>query len=265
MKVSGIKEVIYQSATVLVLIATGLFLEGQHVLDYKLTILMYIFAFMMIFFMKETKIPHESKNLKFRERMNNHFIKTWKVVTSSKRLMFLIVMGTLLFAPVTSLFIWAQEYFLYNGFSEEWMLYFLAFHSLTAAIGGFLASKIEKKFGEKKLLLALPILFSTCFFLTLIPYYGFIGFIIIGFLDSLFYVVLFDYINRLIPSETRASVLSFFGMCFSIVMIITFPVMGLIGTLTNIWYAYLFISIVVLIVSLLMIKTILKNNISENI
>lgn len=265
MKVNGIREVIYQAASVFVLALTGLLLEGRHQLDFILTAILFVIALIMIILMKEPQIHHEEEDLNFRERMNIHFIKTWKVVTSNKRLTLLIIIGALLFAPVTSLFIFAQDYFIYQGFSEKFMLWFLAGHSLFAAIGGLLASRVERKFGEKKLMYFLPILLSICFFSTLIPFYSFIGFIVIGFIDSLFFVVIFDYINKLTPSETRASVLSFFGMCFSFVMILTFPIMGLIGEWLSIFWSYVFISLIILIVVIVLIIILKNNHLEENL
>jgi MFS family permease len=259
MKVNGIREVIMQFAGVLVLFLTGFFLEGLHLTDFYLTAGMYVIAFVMIFMMKETHIPHNTANLSFKERINEHFVKTWKVVSGNKRLFLLIVFGALVMAPVTSVFIYAQEYFVFNGFRESWMLYFLALHSLTAGAGGLLAERIENKVGEKKLMIITPIILSLCFFAILIPRYGFIGFIIVGFIDSLFYIVFVEYINRLIPSETRASVLSFFGMCFSIVMIMIFPIMGIIGEVFSIWYSYLYVAILVAIIVVVLIVLVQKN------
>lgn len=252
MRVNGRIEVLYQVATVIVLFLTGFFLEGKHETDYYLTIGAMIVAFIMLALMKETHIPHKTEGMKFKERINNHFVKTWKVVTSKKRLFLLMIFGALLMAPVTSMVIYAQEYFIYDGFRESWMLYFLALHGLIAGIGGLMAERIEHKFGERKLLLILPVFLSMCFFATLIPTFGFIGFILIGFVDSALYVVIVEYINRLIPSETRASVLSFFGMSFSFIMIITFPIMGFIGTLTSIWFSYLFVAVIVALVVLIL-------------
>lgn len=265
MKVNGIKEVIYQIASVLVLLLTGWLLSEKFELDYMLTIIMFVIAFFMLFMMKETKIPHQTEGLTFRQRMNEHFVKTWRVITSSKRLTLLIIIGALLLAPVTSLFIWAQDYFTSNGYSNTWMLYFLAIHSTASALGGFLAAKVEKKFGEKKMLIVIPILMAICFWLVLSIDFGYIGFIVVGFLESIFYVVLIDYINRMIPSETRASVLSFLGMSFSMVMIIIFPVMGLIGELSKLWFGYLFVAIVVTIVVILLQIVIKNNHLDEQI
>lgn len=264
MRVNGRIEVIYQVATVIVLFLTGIFLEGKHETDYYLTIGLMVIAFVMLFSMKETQIPHKTKGMSFRDRINDHFIKTWKVVTSKKRLFLLMIFGALLMAPVTSMVIYAQEYFIFDGFRESWMLYFLALHGLIAGFGGLMAERIEHKFGERKLMIVLPILLSLCFFATLIPTFGFIGFILIGFIDSALYVVIVEYINRLIPSDTRASVLSFFGMSFSFVMILTFPLMGLIGTFTTIWFSYLFVAIIVVIVVIILQVLLRKNYFSSN-
>lgn len=253
MKVNGIREVIYQVATVVVLFLTGWLLEGRHAMDFYLTAGMFVIALLILFAMTETHVIHKTEGVRLKTRMYNHFIKTWKVVTSSKRLTLLIVIGALLFAPVTSLFIYAQEYFIFDGFSERWMLWFLAFHALAAAFGGLFAHRFEVKVGERKLMKIIPILFALGFWFSLLTYYGFIAFILIGLLDSLFYVILFDYMNKIIPSETRASVLSFFGMSFSIVMMIIFPIMGWIGDAFSIWYSYLFLAIIVTIVVIVLL------------
>ena len=265
MKVNGIKEVIYQTASVLVLLLTGWLLSDKFQLNYILTIIMFLIAFFIIFLMKETKLPHNLAGLKFKQRMNEHFVKTWKVITSSKRLTLLIIIGALLLAPVTSLFIWAQDYFTTNGYSNAWMLYFLAIHSIASAIGGFMASWIERKFGERRMLIVIPMLLAVCFWLTLSAKIGFVGFIVVGFLESIFYVVLIDYINRMIPSETRASVLSFLGMSFSMVMIFIFPVMGLIGQLSKLWFGYLFVAIIVTIVVIILLFVIKNNHLNQDL
>ncbi|MBI9009419.1 MAG: MFS transporter [Tenericutes bacterium] len=259
MKVNGIREVIMQFAGVLVLFLTGFFLEGLHKTDFYLTAGMFVIAFITIFMMKETHIPHNTEKLSFKDRINEHFVKTWKVVSSNKRLFLLILFGALVMAPVTCVFIYAQEYFIFNGFRESWMLYFLALHALTAGVGGLLAERMEKKFGERKLMLFLPIILSLCFFAILLPNYGYIGFILIGFIDSIFYIVLVEYINRLIPSDTRASVLSFFGMAFSFIMILIFPIMGIIGEGFSIWYSYLYVAVLVAIISIVLIVLLQKN------
>lgn len=265
MKVNGIKEVIYQTASVLVLFLTGWLLSEKFELNYILTAAMFLIAFFIISLMKETKLPHNTEGLSFKNRMNEHFVKTWKVITSSKRLTLLIIIGALLFAPVTSLFIWAQDFFTSNGYSNTWMLYFLAIHSIASAIGGFIASKVEAKFGERKMLIIIPILMAVCFWVTLSVQFGYIGFIVVGFLESIFYVILIDYVNRMIPSETRASVLSFMGMSFSMVMIIIFPIMGIIGQVSSLWYGYLFVAIIVTIVVILLMIVIRKNHLNDSI
>ena len=56
-----------------------------------------------------------------------------------------------------------------------------------------------------------------------------IFYILTGIIEGILVVAVSDYINRLIPSETRATVLSFQSMTFSFFMIIIFPAIGWTG------------------------------------
>ncbi|HWQ30940.1 MAG TPA: MFS transporter, partial [Negativicutes bacterium] len=46
-----------------------------------------------------------------------------------------------------------------------------------------------------------------------------------------------DYINKMIPSENRATILSFSSMVFSFFMIIVFPLVGMLGDLYSLGFA----------------------------
>jgi len=67
-------------------------------------------------------------------------------------------------------------------------------------------------------------------------------FLIIGMFDSLTYVVYFDYVNRLIPSAKRATLLSFSSMVFSSFMIIIFPAFGWIGDHFGLRFSFVFVA-----------------------
>ena len=47
--------------------------------------------------------------------------------------------------------------------------------------------------------------------------------------ESIIFVATSDYINKMIPSENRATILSFASMMFSFFMITLFPLIGVIG------------------------------------
>lgn len=85
-----------------------------------------------------------------------------------------------------------------------------------AAFGGVLSARIEQRIKERKLLYGLPIVFMFLLWGMTKFQTAVIAFAAIGFVDSLMYVVYSDYINRLLPSDKRATLLSFSSMIFSL-------------------------------------------------
>ena len=80
-----------------------------------------------------------------------------------------------------------------------------------------------------------------------------IPFIILGFFDSLFYVVLSDYLNTIVESNVRATVLSFFGMAFSIVMIVIFLVVWFVGHYVSLQSAFIVLGLFITVFYILLL------------
>ena len=127
-----------------------------------------------------------------------------------------------------------------------------------------MAYKLERKYKEKKILIFIPLFMIISFWLILVDSIIFIPFVILGFLDSVFYVVLGDYINRVIPSETRATALSFSGLAFSLIMIIIFPIIGLLGEIYSLKTSFFILAIVVTLFYLFLLRVLSKNHLNTN-
>lgn len=80
-----------------------------------------------------------------------------------------------------------------------------------------------------------------------------VSFIVLGFFDSLFYVVLSDYLNCIVESKIRATVLSFFGMAFSVVMIVIFLVVGFVGHFVSLQTAFMVLGFFTLVFYILLL------------
>ncbi len=111
-------------------------------------------------------------------------------------------------------------------------LVFLA-DGAAACLGAAFSSRLYKRYGRRIILTAVFII--ACAFLC----YGsgnlwlsVVLFIAAGFSDSLLYPVQSDKLNRLIPSEQRATLISADSLFFSVAMIILFP---LAGAIADIW------------------------------
>lgn len=247
MRFLGKKEFLYQVSGFLALVASGTIALLGYNWNFFVTGFMYVIAFVLILNMKEP--PIENKTQEEEKRviilMKKQFVTSFKIVFQNKRLFLLLVIGSMMTAPVTSIFFYFQNYFDLTGVPIYLITIYIGLHSGVAAIGGLLAHKIDKKLGERKILFLVPLILTICFWFILIPSISINPFIILGLLDSIFYIVLVDYINRMVSSEVRATVLSVFGMMFSIVMIVLFTVIGYIIDTVSFEMGFLILAIIV--------------------
>jgi len=260
MKVNGMKEVIYQIGSGLGLLLGGYLAMKSFNLSFEITILIYLVALLVIALMKETPIENRKKHDSFKQMLYDHYVKSFNVVFGNKRLLYLIIIGAGVAAPITAIFLYFQNHLFALGYSPFLIGILLALHSLFAAVGGITAYKLEKKFKERKILYFVPLFIVLSFWLIQIDKIIFVPFVILGFFDSVFYVVLGDYINRIIPSETRATALSFSGLSFSIGMIVIFPVIGLLGDMYGLKTGFFILAIVVSLFYLFLLTILSKNH-----
>ena len=263
MKINGRKEVLYQIAASISLLIGGYIAMISFNLTFEITAIFYFIALIVILLMKETPIQRNNIRKSFKDMMVSHYIKSTKIVFNNKRLLYLIIIGAMMAAPITVLFMYLQNHLSLLGYSYSTIGILLAIHSLFAAVGGVLAYKLEKKYKERKILMFIPLLMTISFWLILIDDIIFIPFIILGFLDSIFYVVLGGYINKIIPSETRATALSFSGLMFSVVMIVIFPLIGAIGDRYNLKTSFFILAIIITLFYFFLLNILSKNHLEN--
>ncbi len=170
-------------------------------------------------------------------------LESLKVVKEKPKIAFLILFSELIFMFLASLFFYLQTYWKGNGWNEFQIGIILAGSGILSAVSGLAGHRIEKKIGEKGILLIAPILLLIALWgIGLTPYAPFF-FIITGLIDGLLYVTIQDYLNKMIPSERRATVLSFQSMAFSFYMVIFFPVIGFFGDKFGLKYSFIFLAI----------------------
>ncbi len=207
-----------------------------------------LISILITYTMHEPSITqHEQIRLKkmgWIKAMGVQTIESLKVVKERPKIAFLIFFSELIFMFLTSLFFYLQTYWKSNGWDEFQIGMVLAGSGLLSAIAGLTGHKIEKKIGEKGVLLIAPLLLIiTLWGIALTPYAPFF-FIITGLIDGLLYVAIQDYLNKMIPSERRATVLSFQSMIFSLYMIIFFPVVGFIGDKFGLQYSFMGLAVI---------------------
>ncbi|MBU1019737.1 MAG: MFS transporter [Firmicutes bacterium] len=263
MKINGNKEVIYQIATSISLFVGGYVAMVSFNLSFGITAVFYFVALGLILFMKETPIKKDPEKKNISQLLYNQYVISFKVVLRNKRLFYLIIIGAMMLAPVTSLFLYLPDYLIDLGYSRFEIGILLGAHSLMAALGGYFAHSLEKKYKEKNILYFVPLLMTISFWLILDAKIIYMPFILLGFLESIFYVVLLDYMNKIIPSEVRATALSVSGLMFSFVMIIIFPIIGYLGDLYSLTIGFLVLAIIVTLFYVFLLWVLKKNHLQE--
>lgn len=262
MKFMGTKETIFQISGFLAMLVGGTIALLGYEMNFYVTGGFFLVALFMILSMKEVPI-HNKERLSLKEQVKKQFVVSFRTVFKNKRLFLLIIVGAMMSAPITTVFFFYQNYFDLNGVPVVFITIYIGLHAGASAIGGVFASRLEKHFGEKRILYIVPLIMSISFWLILIPEITLAPFIVLGAVESVFYIVLVDYMNRMVSSEVRATVLSVFGMMFSLVMIVVFTVIGYIIEVASFSTGFFVLAVIVTVFYGILLFILRNNHLDE--
>ena len=241
-KVKGKTEVFFQMASVFSLLLGGYL----GTIDYRYVYITAI-AFSSIAFLEALtfteptigKVEHlASPLLTFKKQLKDSF----NALKMDKRIVFLIISAEIFATFVTTEFFYIQNLLKSQGQTEFQIGLLLSASSLAAAAVAANTYKLEIKFTFKKLLIILSAVGIIAFWgmttFLIIP-----SFILIVLVESILFIVMGNYINKLIRSEQRATLLSLQSMAFSFFMIVIFPIVGKIGDSYTLQTSFVFIAL----------------------
>ncbi len=250
MKYKGRVEVTYQLAAVCALIIGGFIGSFSHEWVYWVALVIAIAALIQALFFEEVPVQkkgHQSHSAK--EAIIKQYRDSLSLIKNSRRLVYLIIFAALMSTFITVSFYYLQNYWKANGATEWTIGIVLACASLGGALGGALTEKIEAYFGEKRLLKILPLaLTATLWGLPFIEA-SYIAFGILTFVDAVMCVAVSHYMNKLIESDKRATIISFESMMFSFSMIFVFPLFGGIGDYFGMRSAFVLLAVFATVMS----------------
>ncbi len=102
-------------------------------------------------------------------------------------------------------------------------------NAMGAGFVAFRAAAIERRIGERGVLTFAPILMLICLWGVALSRHAYLFFILVGSVEGILITAVGTYMNHLIPSAQRATILSFQSMVFSLFMIVLFPSVGALG------------------------------------
>ncbi len=229
MKVSGNKEVFYQAAGIMSFLVGGYLATKSYGIAFTITIVIGAIALLQSFSFMEPSIGRKHQM----EEKENVFIRQLKdsigVVRNNPKIGSLIVFTEILLTFCTCIFFYLQNYLKSDGYNEAVIGIIYAAAYVASALVASQVHIIEKRIKEQGILLIMPFVTAACLWGIALSSYHFIFFIILMITEEVVYIAMSDYINKMIPSENRATILSFSSMVFSFFMITLFPLVGLLG------------------------------------
>jgi MFS family permease len=244
MKVNGNKEVFYQAASTISFLIGGILAFKNYSTAFTLTIAVGIITALQSFSFKEPSIGIAHRD----GSKENMFIKqvstSLKVIVNNPRIGTLIIFTQSIMAFCTCIFFYLQNYLKADGYNEAAIGVIYAVSSLAAAITATQIHRIERRIKEQGILLLIPIITIACIWGIALSKYHYVLFIMMMVTEGIIFVAVSDYINKMIPSENRATILSFASMVFSFFMITLFPVIGVIGDRYSLSFAFICLAMV---------------------
>lgn len=227
--VCGKINMIIEISQALAVVAGGVLAEYSYVWCYGACVFIAVLALLPVLLMTEpfaVKKKEEEKEHIWNV-VKRHFKVSVLILKEDTRILKVIVYYSVIFASYTLLFFYSQQYYSDLGYNKIQISVILLFVGIMSCLGALGSEKLYEFFGKK-----IGAIAAGCIAFAYIGY-GFespalaIGaFMLAGFFNSVLYPVQSDALNSLIPSEQRATLISVNSMCFSIAMIISFPIAG---------------------------------------
>ena len=162
-----------------------------------------------------------------RETVKHHFAVSACILQKDVRIGKIIGFYSVVFAAHTLLFFYSQQYFADLGYNKVQISVIMLLVGGASCLGALVSEKMYRWFGKKCLIPETVIIAGA------ILCYGAgkadvaaAALMCAGFANAALYPIQSDSLNALIPSEQRATLISVDSMCFSIVMIVLFPLAG---------------------------------------
>lgn len=234
-KVNGRINMLIEVSQAIATVAGGVLAEYSYVWCYAACVIIALLSLIPVAFMTEPPIPEvHTERRSGMTLVKNHFRLSARILHNDVRIMKIIGFYSFVFAAHTLLFFYSQQYYYDSGYNKIQISIVFLFAGLVSCAGALASDYLYHRFGEKLTAAgALVIAVTMICYGFHIPVLAMTVFVISSFFNAALYPVESECLNRLIPSEQRATLISLNSMFFSVMMIIMFPVVGVLADIWN--------------------------------
>ncbi len=205
----------------------GILSEYSFTYCYLAAIIISIVSYVFALYFIEPKINSNGSNNKYIS-FKKHFSMCKKTLKENKKIRKILLYYPVVFSFYTVLFFYGQQYFSDLGLNIFQISIIMLISGFISCIGALSCKKILKIFKKR-----------TVYIVSLLLSVGIIGmflnnlilsivcFMMSSYANALLYPIHSSSLNKFIPSEQRATIISVDSMLFSITMIIIFPITGI--------------------------------------
>jgi MFS family permease len=229
-KIWGNLAFVMSIAQGLAVLLGGVLADIKFLYAYILGTILQAGAMIVAYFFKEPFVEKVQQNSKEGNLIIKQVSTSIKVLKDRKMVFYLILFSALVGSLQTTVFFYSQKYFSDISFTKTEIAIICAVSSLIEAVSSKYAYRFEKMLKLKGTLICVAIVNILCLMgLAFFKSMSVLFFMMASITGGLAFTIFSDYINSRIPSEHRATILSFDSLCFSMFMICVFPLFGAIA------------------------------------
>ena len=240
MKICGRQEVAFQLGQIIAFLLGGYLATISYKYVFYLTIFFILLTIIQSFMFIEPNFEKEDiSNKKVKQVLVTQISQSASVLKNNRKIGFFIIFTQVILSFGTSLFFYLQNFWISNGHTEFFIGVIFSVSAIFEGLTGALTYKLEKIIKERGILMIMPFIAVICIWFIAISKYSFIFYILLAGVENFIFVAMSDYINKLIPSKNRATILSLASMVFSFFMIFIFPLIGKIGDIYSLKLSFI--------------------------
>lgn len=227
LKINGRLNLIIEVSQGLAVFIGGLLSQINFAISYALAIIIAICS--LIISLNFTEVGSIDKQ-QHRGTVIDHFKTSINILKNNKKLLNILMFFPVVYTFSAIIYFYGQQYLSDVGYSRIIISIIFLFNGVLSTLGAILSEKIYKRYKN------LGWIVISMIISVLIILIGYVSreisiliFISIGFLTAILQPISSNLINSMVESKQRATIISVESMFYSLMMIILFPICGLIG------------------------------------
>jgi len=228
MRVNGRLDVLIEVAQGIATVLGGVLAEYSYFWCYGACLVIAALALFPVLLMMEAPYTDGKKErVGIGAMVAEHFHASVAIFRADRRIGKVIIYYSVIFTAETVFFFYSQQYYSELGYNKIQISLILLIVGICSCAGAVLSERIFRRAGRKTGFVAAVVIGAAmlCYGLGNIVLSAAV-FAAAGFCNAMLYPVQSDQLNRLIPSRQRATLISVNSMCFSVGMILVFPLAG---------------------------------------